>query len=197
MFYWSVLAYALLKCSLSGQVEFSFVRGNAGTLKAYFWFWAWQVKGTKFGKNTLLHYEIAEILPRISYWFILTRQKILTLQERADSRSYFNSSFWQHQSFWTKIESAVFLTGRWSCASVSLYRSLTLRVSWQRKETPRSDVQLSAPMIERIMRSLFSSRLMLNDAVLRATPPVSFPVSRSLFQLSENNLQGSGTKQGN
>lgn len=36
MFYWFVLAYPLLKCSLSGRVEFSFVRGNAATIKSLF-----------------------------------------------------------------------------------------------------------------------------------------------------------------
>lgn len=36
MFYCFVLAYPLLKCSLSGGVEFSFVRGNAATIKSLF-----------------------------------------------------------------------------------------------------------------------------------------------------------------
>ncbi|KAK2913026.1 hypothetical protein Q8A73_007139 [Channa argus] len=57
------------------------------------------------------------------------------------------------------------------------------------RETPRSDIQLSALRIERIMRSLFSLRPRLSDSVFGASPPSLSVGLPSLTQLSQNNLQ--------
>lgn len=63
---------------------------------------------------------------------------------------------------------------------------LVVRGSGQRSQPNKLDIHPSGLLIERIIRYLILSRLMLSDTVFRAL----LPSLLALSQLSENNLQG-------